>query len=262
MKSVLYIILIALFLAPVPALPDAAETRPVVLFDQGHGQAFVIEERGEMQLSGLAGLFREAGFEVKAGRQAITPELLSGVDCLIISGPFRPFNNEEAGTIRNFIKRGGYVSVMIHITPPVISLLNEFGVVSTNGPVNEVENIIGEERKNFTVNRLDPHPLTKGLSRFSVNGTWGLQPKSGTGKVIARTSSKSWIDLNRDDKLSPGDAAQEFGVVIAGSLGRGEFAVFGDDAIFQNRFLKDENLLLGKNLVKWMLEKSSRPLSI
>jgi hypothetical protein len=51
-------------------------------------------------------------------------------------------------------------------------------------------------------------------------------------------------------------------VVIAGSLGRGEFAVFGDDAIFQNRFLKDENLLLGKNLVKWMLEKSSGPLSI
>ena len=99
---------------------------------------------------------------------------------------------------------------------------------------------------------LGPHPLTKGLRRFSAYGVWGLQPESGTGKVIAKTSPRSWVDLNRDGKFGRGDAAQEFGVVIAGKLGRGEFAVFGDDAIFQNRFLKDDNLLLGKNLVSWM----------
>jgi hypothetical protein len=264
MKSIYYMVLIALLLGLGPVSPDlyAAETKPVVLFDQGHGQAFVIEESGDLQLSGLAGLFREAGFEVKAGRQAITAEILSGVDCLIISGPFRPFTIEEAVIIRNFIEHGGYVSVMIHITPTVMNLLKEFRVMSTNGPVNEVENVIGGEGKNFTVSSLVPHPLTKGLSRFSVYGVWGLKPELGSAKIIAKTSPKAWIDLNIDGKFSTGDTAEEFGVIIAGSLGKGEFAIFGDDAIFQNRFLNDDNLLLGKNLVNWMLEKLSRRISI
>lgn len=264
MKSLYYMVLIVLLLGLGLAVPDlhAAETKPVVLFDQGHGQAFVIEESGDLQLSGLAGLFREAGFEVKAGRQAINAELLSGVDCLIISGPFRPFTIEEAGTIMNFIEHGGYVSVMIHIAPTVMNLLKEFRVMASNGPINEVENVIGGEGKDFKVSRLEPHPLTKGLSRFSAYGVWGLKPETGGAKIIAKTSPKAWVDLNRDGKFSTGDAAGEFGVIIAGSLGKGEFAIFGDDAIFQNRFLKDDNLLLGKNLVNWMLKKLAGRISI
>ncbi len=264
MKSVYYIALITLLLGLGLSVPDlhAAQRKPVVLFDQGHGQAFVIEKSGDLQLSGLAELFSKAGFEVKAGTQAITPELLSGIDCLVISGPFRPFTTEEAGAIRNFIKQGGYVSVMIHITPPVLELLKELGIFTTNGPINEVKNVIGGEGKDFTVSRLAPHPLTKGLRRFSAYGVWGLNPESDSAKIIAKTSPRSWVDLNRDGKFSSGDAAQEFGVIVAGNLGMGEFAVFGDDAIFQNRFLKKDNLLLGKNLVQWMLQGHLKRISI
>ncbi len=74
-------------LISVPHL-SADATKPVVLFDQGHGQTFVIEKSSDLHLSGLANLFREAGFKVKTGRQTITSDILSDVDGLVISGPF------------------------------------------------------------------------------------------------------------------------------------------------------------------------------
>lgn len=77
----------------------------------------------------------------------------------------------------------------------------------------------------------------------------------GNAEVIAHTSDTAWVDLNRDNTLNRGDAVQSFGLVIAGKWGRGDFAVFGDDAIFQNRFLIEGNSLLGKNLARWLLRR-------
>ena len=254
MKSVYWITLIIFSLAvgiPVPGL-SADAGRPLVLFDQGHGQAFVIEETGDLQLSGLAGLFRDAGFEVKASKQTITPQLLSGVDCLVISGPFVPFTAEEAENIKQFVEQGGFVTVMIHITPTVMNLLGKLDIASTNGALNEIDNVLGGAGKDFAVTRLEQHPITNGLSRFSVYGAWGLKPKHDNAKIIAKTGPKSWVDLNRDGKFDPGDGSGEFGIIVAGSLGKGGYAIFGDDALFQNRFLKDDNVLLAKNLANWM----------
>jgi hypothetical protein len=45
---------------------------------------------------------------------------------------------------------------------------------------------------------------------------------------------------------------QAFGVVIAGRSGRGGFVIFGDDALFQNKFLVEGNAALAKNLAKWL----------
>jgi hypothetical protein len=58
--------------------------------------------------------------------------------------------------------------------------------------------------------------------------------------------------LNRDGKFNSTDAQQSFGVAIAGTYGKGKYVVFGDDAIFQNVFLKGENMALGKNLARWL----------
>lgn len=47
-------------------------------------------------------------------------------------------------------------------------------------------------------------------------------------------------------------------MVVAGSYGKGRFAVFGDDAIFQNRFLDADNRKLAANLARWL--KGGTPL--
>jgi hypothetical protein len=99
---------------------------------------------------------------------------------------------------------------------------------------------------------MDRHPITKGIQKIGVHGGWALISDSKQGKIIARTGSNAWVDLNRDGTLNSSDAQQSFGVIIAGISGKGTYVVFGDDAIFQNVFLEKENMVLGKNLVNWL----------
>jgi hypothetical protein len=60
--------------------------------------------------------------------------------------------------------------------------------------------------------------------------------------------------LNRNSKFDESDIRQNFAVVVAGGIGSGEFLIFGDDAIFQNRFLTGNNAQLARNLVSWLTE--------
>jgi hypothetical protein len=227
-----------------------------VLFDQGHGQAFTIEKDGDLQLGHLAGRLRDNGWQVVATRDSLTPELLNGVNALIISGAFKPFSENEIKAIGSFIYDGGRLVVLLHIAPPLIPLLSKLGVTAANGVVREWDKskIIHGEPLYFRVSNLKEHPINKGLSYFSVYGAWPLLPIREGVTTIASTSPMAWVDLNNDHMLSNKDAVQEFGVLVTGDIGKGEFAVFADDAIFQNRFLEGENEKLLENLSAWMMQ--------
>lgn len=229
-----------------------------VLFDQGHGQAFTIEKDGDLQLSQLADRLRDNGWQVAATPAPLTPQLLNEVDALIISGAFKPFSDTEIKTIGGFLQNGGRLVVLLHIAPPLVPLLAELGVASANGVVRERDKslIIGGEPLYFKVANLKEHTLNKGLAYFSLYGGWPLAALHGGVRTIASTSPMAWIDLDRDQALSSKDAVQEFGVLVTGNIGKGEFAVFADDAIFQNRFLKGENETLVENLSLWMMQAS------
>ena len=89
------------------------------------------------------------------------------------------------------------------------------------------------------------------MTQFSAYGCWALDPgRSGTS--IAQTSPDAWVDLNGDKVLSKGDVSQVFTVAVSGTLGIGSFDLFGDDAIFQNRHLDENNRRLAANLAGWM----------
>jgi len=124
--------------------------------------------------------------------------------------------------------------------------------------IRERENVIGGDPVNFRVTRFEPHLVTRQLVAFSIYGGWALNNLDNGAIVIARTGPESWIDLNGDRVLGQGDAVQSFGVAVAGRLGQGQFALFGDDAIFQNQFLKDGNLTLARNLVAWLAPAAER----
>lgn len=53
---------------------------------------------------------------------------------------------------------------------------------------------------------------------------------------------------------SPGgrDPVGGFPLVVSGRLDKGEFVVFGGDALFQNQFLAGDNLQLARNLAAWL----------
>ena len=207
--------------------------------------------------SALADVFRESGAEVRALKESIRSDVLSGVDGLVISGPFAPLAVEEMQSILNFIAHGGKLAVMLHIPMPVGQLLQQLGVIVSNGVINEQANMIDGKPLDFYVVDLKAHALTRNIDRFAAYGCWALNNVGKNTEVVARTGQKSWVDLTKDGVLGQGDAQLPLGVLVTGFFGKGEFAVFGDDAIFQNQFLEKDNRTLAKNLAGWFAGKST-----
>lgn len=252
-NSIAALVLVSLLFLPRFA---GAETRKTVLFDEAHNQRFMVGQSGPLDLSGLAALFQSEGLSVNVNKQAITPEVLAGVDALVISGAFSPLAPAEVAAITRFLESGGRLCVMLHIGMPVADLLHRVNVSISNGVIHEQQNRIGKDGLDFRITRVKQHELMKGVNRFSIYGGWALINTAKNAEIIAQTSAQAWVDLNKDNKLGKGDAIQSFGVVIAGRAGKGSFVVFGDDAMFQNKFLVEGNARLAKNLAAWLRSAS------
>ncbi len=237
-----------------PPLPP-----PIVLFDLGHNQQFLINHETAKDLSGLANIFTRQGFTVKSSDTLFNKALLHNVSTLVISGPLTEISPQEVVVLRHFINKGGQLAVMLHIDFPVDKLLRSLGVAISNNVIHEQENTFNPHNDtDFFITDLAPHPLTKGLKQINLYGAWALNTQMAAN-IIAKTSPLAWIDINHNKKLDKADAVQSFSAVVTGQIGRGQFIIFADDAIFQNRFLVGPNMTLGINLVKWLKEGSYYP---
>lgn len=245
-------VLLAAFILTTPAHRAFAEESPRVLFDQGHGQRFIVDKDGPLNLSGLARVFHDAGWQVAAADGQLTDDVLAQSDALIISGAFGSYSPEEIDRIVGYVEHGGRLAVMLHIGAPMADLLHRLEVDFSNRPISEQDNRINNDLRNFGVKNLSKHPLTADLEQFSVYGCWALMNTDNNSGIIAASSDRSWIDMDGNGTPSQGDAVQSFGVLVAGSRGKGRFAIFGDDAMFQNRFLDETNLRLAGNLAGWL----------
>ena len=225
---------------------------PVVLFDESHGQQFLVGKSGQLDLSELAALYQGNGFTIRNHADGLTEETLASVDVLVLSGPFLPLSDRELEAVIGFVGAGGGLAIMLHIASPVRDLLHRLDVDYTNGVLRETRQIIDGNPLNFNVSRMAGHPLTSGLESFSVYGVWALRGTASHTMILAETSPHGWVDLDHDNRLSKVDAVQTFGVMVAGEIGRGRYVVFGDDAIFQNRFLGQANRQLALRLVDWL----------
>lgn len=242
-------------LAALLALGTPADAgAPVVLFDQGHGQRFVIEDAGELHLSRLAEVFRASGYQVRAAAEPLTPKTLDGVAVVVSSGLFQSYSTDELETLLAFVERGGGLAVMLHVAPTYANLLQSLGVLASPGVLREGEGVLEGNPLNYRVTSFSAHPLTAGLEGFSLYGGWAVMDngRSPTVHTLAFTSRSSWIDADGDRQRGPKEVAHSYGVVVAGERGKGRFAVFGDDAIFQNRFLDEANRKLATNLAGWL----------
>lgn len=242
-------LLLILIVSACPA--GAAEKRPVVLFDEGHGEQFLAGQEAPLALTQLAGLFARQGFQVRSAREPLTPALLAEVDAVVISGPFSPFLAGEIEALYDFVDKGGRLAIMLHVAPVTSTLLARFDVIHSNGVVRESAPAqIEGDALNFHVTDLGSEPLFSGIDQFAVYGCWALASEGELSRIAATSSENSWIDLNKDRNYSGEDARQAFGIVALGNVGKGNFVIFGDDAIFQNRFLTATNRLLAENLVQ------------
>jgi hypothetical protein len=227
----------------------------VVLFDQAHGQSASIQPGGPADLSGLKNLFREQGFVIQEDITPLSEETMQGAAAVIISGPLTPLTSPEIQAIGKYLNNGGQISLMLENAAAAANLLSSLQIAVANGILREQENMLNGEGSNFSLKDLPEHPLTRELDTFNMYGAWPLQTAL-EANVIARTSNKSWVDLNGDRLLGKEDAVQSFHVLITGQLGHGHFVVFGDAALLQNQFLKGKNATLGRNLARWFKQGS------
>lgn len=249
MKRCAMLAVLAMAFLPFPA--QAA--KPVILFDEGHGQQFLADRTGDLDLSGLAASLRDAGCEVRSLRGRIDAAALRGISALIISGAFAPIAPGEIEAIGNFVVGGGRLALMLHIAQPVQGLLEQLGLQYSRGPVHESEGVIKGRSLDFAVTRFEPHALTTGLARMSVFGCWALRiVENSTAREIASTGPHAWLDSDRDGVRTSQDLFGVQTLVVAGEVGSGAYVVFGDDAIFQNRFLKEFNAEIGRRLARWL----------
>lgn len=224
---------------------------PVVLFDAAHGEKFLPDQEDPLALTQLGRLFLDQGFKLRSSKEPLTPALLSAVDAVVISGPFTPLAAAEIDALYAFVERGGHLAIMLHIAPTASPLLARFNLVHSNGVIREEAPAqIEGEALNFYVTQLQKEELFAGIERFAVYGSWALAAEGKGARIVASSSNNSWVDLNNDRTYSAADARQSFGIVALGEAGAGNFVVFADDAIFQNRFLVNENRRLAENLIQ------------
>lgn len=231
----------------------AVEAAPIVIFDQGHGQRFTVGNPGDLQLSKLAETLRASQVTIATTAAPLGDDTLKGAAGLVISGAFEPLQPEEVEAVAHFVNNGGRLAVMLHIAPPLSSLLNRLNVDYSTSVLHERRNVI-EKDINFRVTDLSPSPLFSGIKSFSAYGVWALRP-GASSSAVARTSPEAWMNPNGGTALSKGTAVDAFAVVVMGTSGKGGFVVFGDDAIFQNRFLDDDNRKLATNLGIWLTRR-------
>ncbi|WP_210395294.1 DUF4350 domain-containing protein [Motiliproteus sediminis] len=222
-----------------------------VLFDQGHGQRFVIEREQALDLSQFAALWRSEGFDVRSASGRLTPTVLGSVDALVISGAFSDYSASELSTLYDFVEAGGTLVISLHVGPLNGALLSHFGIGVSNGVVLERRQRLNQNGSDFTVAAVARHPLTEQLDRIAVYGAWALNP-GREATVLFATSDLAWMDLNRNRRFDQGEPEYPYAMAAVRPLGHGAVLVLGDDAVFQNRYLRDENQQLARNLVAWV----------
>ena len=155
-KRFILFLCIGLFLLSLAVVQAEAKKRTVI-FDQGHGQKFVIEKEGDLQLSRLSGLLKEEGYDVKVNAGQMNDAALNTADVLLISGAFQPFSPEEINAIIRFLEQGGKLCVMLHIPQPLTGLMNRLKVYASNGVIQEQENTINNAPKEFFITNMEKH---------------------------------------------------------------------------------------------------------
>jgi len=238
--------------APRPAATATALKGPgMTVFDGSHQEIFSPENKGELDYSGFADKFTAAGSTVSINRKRVNQQTLEGVRTYVIAGPTQPFGLHEIDALHSFVSKGGNLLILLHISSPVARLSESFGILVSNFVLAEQENKIEGRSQDFLVTRFTDHPVTKGLNRIAVYGTWGVKAQRKAVEV-AKTSDKAWADINRNRKYDEGEPIGSFGIVAVTGYGSGKVVVVADDAPFANRFIGEaDNPMLADNIVGW-----------
>jgi len=235
-----------------PAKAAPVEHGPYrVAFDMAHNEIFSPENTGRLHYSSFYEGFKKAGAVTSVNMRTISPEVLKDLDAYVIAGPASPLITPEILSLKGFVRDGGSLLVLLHISSPVARLTEAFGIVVSNFVVSEEKNTIEGKSQDFYITNIADSPVTKGLKKIAVYGTWALLPDDTT-KAVARTSDKAWADINRNRTKDKGEPTDSFTIIAVKEFEAGRVVVVADDAPFANAFITvGDNAKLAGNIISW-----------
>lgn len=267
LNAILSIGAVSLFLACAPAYSDTAAAKPSAakkkteqkaakapvktIFDLSHAEIFSPVKEGDLNYTSFYEAFRKNGGEAGVNKEPVSSKSLAKAKTYVIAGPSQGFTMNEIAALDKFVSNGGNLLVLLHISSPVAQLTNSFGITVSNFVIGEQSDLIEGKAQDFYVTRFGPHPVTEGLGKIAVYGSWGLMAED-PALVVGATSAKAWADMDRNRKFDKGEPMQDFGIIAVNEHGKGKVVVIADDAPFSNRFITEaDNKLLAENIIRW-----------
>jgi Domain of unknown function (DUF4350) len=155
---------------------------------------------------------------------------LGTVHTLLVVSPTREYTAQESSQVASFLQSGGRV-VVLDDFGKADSLLRAIGSPITvyGVPLCDYENY-HVNHSLPVVNSFNPAVETANVSELVLNHPASLNV-SGGGYVLARTSSKAWLDYNDNSRLDGEEKMGIYTVAARASLGGGELIVVSDPDI-------------------------------
>lgn len=197
------------------------EKKKIIYFLEGHGEAS-IEEVQERGYSHAKEELEKLAYEVKKISLALSETFPKDASLLVIPGPEKDLLPNELETIKNFLKEGGRVFLMVdpENAPGLKSFLKQYGIKLENDLiVDTVSRLMGGDYFMPVVSGYEYHEITKNfryatffpLAR-SVDEVED-EPEGVSVEVLAKTTPRSWserelaqkeVSFNKDkDKAGP-----------------------------------------------------------
>ncbi|MCP4503513.1 MAG: GldG family protein [Deltaproteobacteria bacterium] len=291
---------------------------PVLGIAQGHEEPSLTENQFFKEFSkAVSENYDVRPVELGKGSASDLDGALAAVDALLVIGPKKAFTEEQAKAVDRFLLQGKSAAFLVDSiqmdigtfqpTPSdhgLDKLLEGYGFTLSGDLIADLKSaslMAPEKRGRMTINRpityfflptpdgLDPkHPLTKGLGQLMLpfSSAVYLTAKEGLeGKVLVKSSEKSWLQAPNKEALSPrkewrqdevkmngphemmaatwGKLPSAFGQTVGSKMAdddvnsESKVIVLGTAAMFKDEFMQGGSAQLTAamliNMIDWML---------
>jgi len=181
--------------------------------------------------------------EIKAqpvSQLSFLEEVLPSETVLYIIGPSTPFTPEEISQISHFLKKGG-TTVIADDFGSADTLLSALGL-KTRFSQSLMLDPLFKDRASTLPRVIDMNPEWGGITSLIFNYPTVLQIDSSEAKVLASSSSFSFLDDNLNYRYDEAEFKGPFVVIARVDYGSGHIYLISDSSIFINSMLgKDDN---------------------
>ena len=177
---------------------------PLVYFTQGHGEAQL--EGDENSISIAAKSLSDKGYTVKPLNLATSGKIPDRPDLIIVPGPLRKLFPQEVTILRNYLKDGGSLLLMLipKTNPELTPLLQDYGIKLDDRFIIDASgagSILGFGPAAPLITTYGDHPITdrlgNGISIFPESRPITTTPIEGvTATPLIITDAETWAEKN------------------------------------------------------------------